>query len=144
MINELINSINEMLVEKFPNTKIYTSKLEKEIVRPSFFIRYVTSRQAGLNRNSYMNIITMKIIYFGPLDELMNVDLIAQNEVWDTMREIFSDGYIKVLGRTAKIRKLRGRAKMSEIHLKLKIDLAQDRNFNAPQSPKAGTFNFKI
>lgn len=36
MINELINSINEMLVEKFPNTKIYTSKLEKEIVRPSF------------------------------------------------------------------------------------------------------------
>lgn len=52
MINELINSINEMLVEKFPNTKIYTSKLEKEIVRPSFFIRYVTSRQADLNRNS--------------------------------------------------------------------------------------------
>ena len=60
MINELINSINGMLIEKFPNTKIYTSKLEKDFKRPSFFIRYITSRQLELNRNSYLNIITMK------------------------------------------------------------------------------------
>ena len=29
MINDLINSINVMLVDKFPDTKVYVSKLEK-------------------------------------------------------------------------------------------------------------------
>ena len=144
MINDLINSINVMLVEKFPYTKVCVSKLEKEIIRPSFFIRYITSRQTDLNRNSYLNIITIKIIYYPPLDELMNVDLIAENEVWDAMREIFSGGYIKVLDRAVKIRKLRGRSKNTEIHLKLKVDFTQDRIFNTPESPKADKINFKI
>ncbi len=144
MINELINSINEMLAVKFPDTKVYLSKSEKEFLRPSFFIRYVTSRQKDFNRNSYLNVITMKIIYFPELDEFMNADLIAQNEVWDTMREIFSSGYIKVLDRAAKIRKSRGRAKNTEIHLKLKIDYIQDRTFNIPQSPKAEKINLKF
>lgn len=144
MINELINSINEMLAVKFPDAKVYLSKSEKEFSRPSFFIRYVTSRQKDFNRNSYLNVITMKIIYFPELDEFMNADLIAQNEVWDTMREIFSSGYIKVLDRAAKIRKSRGRAKNTEIHLKLKIDYIQDRIFNTPQSPKAEKINLKF
>ncbi|OOM80936.1 DUF6838 family protein [Clostridium sp. BL-8] len=144
MINELINSINEMLAVKFPDTKVYLSKSEKDFSRPSFFIRYVTSRQKDFNRNSYLNVITMKIIYFPELDEFMNADLIAQNEVWDTMREIFSIGYIKVLDRAAKIRKSRGRAKNTEIHLKLKIDYIQDKIFNTPQSPKAEKVNFKF
>lgn len=144
MINELINSINEMLAVKFPDTKVYLSKSEKEFSRPSFFIRYVTSRQKDFNRNSYLNVITMKIIYFPELDELGNTDLIAQNEVWDTIREIFSSGYIKVLDRAAKIRKSRGRAKNTEIHLKLKIDYIQDRIFNTPQSPKAEKINLKF
>lgn len=144
MINELINSIDNMLVEKFPNTKVYVSKLEKDFIRPSFFIRYITSRQKDLNRNSYLNVITIKVIYFPPLDELMNADLILENEVWDTMREIFSSGYIKVKDRAAKIRKLRGRAKNTEIHLKLKIDFTQDRIFDTPQSIKAEKVNFKF
>lgn len=144
MINELINSINGMLIEKFPNTKVYTSKLEKDFTRPSFFIRYITSRQVDLNRNSYLNIITMKIIYYPPLDEFMNVDLIAQNEVWDTMRETFSSGYIKVLDRAAKIRRLRGRAKNTEIHLKLKLEFTEDRIFNKAQSPKAEAINLNF
>ena len=144
MINELINSINEMLAVKFPDTKVYLSKSEKDFSRPSFFIRYVTSRQKDFNRNSYLNVITMKIIYFPELDEFMNADLIAQNEVWDTMREIFSIGYITVLDRAAKIRKSRGRAKNTEIHLKLKIDYIQDKIFNTPQSPKAEKVNFKF
>ncbi|WP_297429102.1 DUF6838 family protein [Clostridium sp.] len=144
MINEIISSINGMLVEKFPNTKIYASKLEKDFTRPSFFIRYITSRQENLNRNSYLNIITMKIIYFPPLDENMNADFTAQNEVWDTMREIFSSGYIKVLDRAAKVRKLRGRAKNTEIHLKLKLEFTEDRAFNTPQSPKADTINLNF
>ena len=144
MINELINSINEMLAVKFPDTKVYLSKSEKDFSRPSFFIRYVTSRQKDFNRNSYLNVITMKIIYFPELDEFMNADLIAQNEVWDTMREIFSIGYITVLDRAAKIRKSRGRAKNTEIHLKLKIDYIQDKIFNTPQSPKAEKINFKF
>ncbi|EHJ00880.1 hypothetical protein CDLVIII_4368 [Clostridium sp. DL-VIII] len=38
MINELINSINEMLAVKFPDTKVYLSKSEKDFSRPSFFI----------------------------------------------------------------------------------------------------------
>jgi len=144
MINDLINSINLMLVEKFPNTKVYVSKLEKEVTRPSFFIRYITSKQKDLNRNSYTNNITMKIIYFAQLDELMNVDLMAQNEVWDTMRELFSSGYIKVLDRAAKIRKLRGRSKNTEIHLKLKIDFTEERTFNKPESPKAEKIKLKF
>lgn len=144
MINELVNSINGMLAEKFPSTKVYVSKLEKEFIRPSFFIRYITSKQEDLNRNSYTNNITMKIIYFAPLDEFMNADLVSQNEIWDTMREIFSGGYIKVLDRAAKIKKLRGRAKNTEIHLKLKVDFIQDKTFNTPQSPKAETINLKF
>lgn len=144
MINELINSINGMLVEKFPNTNVYVSKLEKEVIRPSFFIRYITSKQKDLNRNSYTNNITMKIIYFPPVDEFMNTDLTAQNEVLDTMREIFSSGYIKVSDRAAKIKKLRGRSKNTEIHLKLKIDFTADRTFNTPQSPNADTINLKF
>lgn len=86
----------------------------------------------------------MKIIYYPPLDEQMNVDLIAQNEVWDTMREIFSSGYIKVLDRAAKVRRLRGRAKSTEIHLKLKLEFTEDRIFNKPQSPKADTINLNF
>ena len=144
MINEIINSINGLLVEKFPNTKIYMSKLEKDFERPSFFIRYITSRQENLNRNSYLNIITMKIIYYPPLDELSNADLIAQNEVWDTMREIFSSGYIKILDRAAKVRRLRGRAKSTEIHLKLKLEFTEDRIFSKPQSPKADKINLNF
>lgn len=144
MINELINSINEMLVEKFPGTKVYVSKLEKDLIRPSFFIRYITSKQKDLNRNSYTNNITMKIIYYPPLDEFMNADLMAQNEIWDTMREIFSSGYIKVLDRAVKIKKSRGRANNTEIHLKLKLDFTQDRTFNTPQSPKANSINLKF
>lgn len=144
MINEIINSINGVLVEKFPNTKVYMSKLEKDFIRPSFFIRYITSRQENLNRNSYLNIITMKIIYFPPLDEFMNADLVAQNEALDTMREIFSNGYIKVLDRAAKIRRLRGRAKNTEIHLKLKLEFTEDRIFNTPQSPKADKINLNF
>lgn len=144
MINELVNSINGMLAEKFPSTKVYVSKLEKEFIRPSFFIRYITSKQEDLNRNSYTNNITMKIIYFAPLDEFMNADLVSQNEIWDTMREIFSGGYIKVLDRAAKIKKLRGRAKNTEIHLKLKVDFIQDKTFNTPQSPNAETINLKF
>jgi hypothetical protein len=144
MINELINSINGMLVEKFPDTKVYVSKLEKDLIRPSFFIRYITSKQKDLNRNGYTNNITMKIIYYPPLDEFMNADLMAQNEIWDTMREIFSSGYIKVLDRAVKIKKSRGRAKNTEIHLKLKLDFTQDRTFNTPQSPKANSINLKF
>ena len=144
MINELINSINNMLVEKFPNTKVYVSKSEKDFIRPSFFIRYITSRQKDLNRNSYLNVITIKIIYYPPLDELMNVDLVSQNEVFDKMREIFSSGYIKVSDRAAKIRKLRGRTKNTELHLKLKIDFTQDRIFNTPESPKADKVKFNF
>ncbi|WP_459480245.1 phage tail terminator family protein [Clostridium saccharoperbutylacetonicum] len=144
MINELVNSINNMLVENFPSTKVYLSKTEKDFIRPSFFIRYITSRQKDLNRNSYLNVITIKIIYFSPLDELMNVDLVSQNEVFDRMREIFSSGYIKVLDRAAKIRKLRGRVKNTELHLKLKIDFTQDRIFNTPESPKADKVKFNF
>ena len=144
MINDLINSINVMLVEKFPNAKVYVSKSDEEFIRPSFFIRYITSKQNDLNRNSYTNDITMKIIYFAPLDEFMNADLMAQNEIWDTMREIFSGGYIKVLDRAAKIKKLRGRSKNSEIHLKFKINFTQDKTFNIPESPKADTINLKF
>ncbi|MBC2478632.1 hypothetical protein HGI39_29010, partial [Clostridium beijerinckii] len=77
-------------------------------------------------------------------DELMNVDLVSQNEVFDKMREIFSSGYIKVLDRAAKIRKLRGRTKNTEIHLKLKIDFTQDRSFNTPESPKADKVKFNF
>jgi hypothetical protein len=144
MINGIINSISGLLVEKFPNTKVYVSKSEKDFIRPSFFIRYITSRQENLNRNSYLNIITMKIFYFPPLDENMNVDMIAQNEVWDTMREIFSSGYIKVLDRAAKVRRLRGRTKNTEIHLKLKLEFTEDRIFNKPESPKADTINLNF
>jgi hypothetical protein len=144
MINELVNSINNMLVENFPSTKVYLSKTEKDFIRPSFFIRYITSRQKDLNRNSYLNVITIKIIYFPPLDELMNVDLVSQNEVFDKMREIFSSGYIRVLDRAAKIRKLRGRTKNTELHLKLKIDFTQDRIFNTPESPKADKVKFNF
>lgn len=36
MVNEIIDSINGLLVEKFPNTKVYMSKLEKDFTRPSF------------------------------------------------------------------------------------------------------------
>lgn len=144
MINEIINSINGMLIEKFPNTKVYTSKLEKDFARPSFFIHYITSRQIDLNRNSYLNIMTVKIIYYPPLDEFMNVDLIGQNQVWDVMRETFSSGYIKVLDRAVKIRRLRGRAKNTEIHLKLKLEFTEDRIFNKTESPKAEAINFKF
>lgn len=144
MINELINSINEMLVEKFPDAKIFLSKSGKEVERPSFFIRYVTSKQKDLNRNSNVNNITMKIIYYPPLDDSMNADLIARNEIWDTMRELFSSAYIKVLDRSARIKKLRGRSKSTEIHLKLKIKFTQDKTFNTPQSPTADTINLKF
>lgn len=144
MINDLINSINVILVQKFPNTKVYLSQSEKEVTRPSFFIRYITSKQKDLNRNSYLDNITMKIIYFAPLDEFMNTDLVSQNEILDAMREIFSSGYIKVLDRAVKIKKLRGRSKNTEIHLKLKIDFIQDKIFNTSESPKAETINFKL
>lgn len=144
MINEIINSINGLLAEKFPSTKVYVSKSEKDFIRPSFFIFYITSRQEDLNRNSYLNIITMKIVYFPKLDENGNVDFVAQNEVLDTMREIFSSGYIKVLDRAAKIRRLRGRAKKTEIHLKLKLEFTEDRIFNKPQSPKADKINLNF
>lgn len=144
MINELINSINEMLVEKFPDAKIFLSKSGKEVERPSFFIRYVTSKQKDLNRNSNVNNITMKIIYYPPLDDSMNADLIARNEIWDIMRELFSSAYIKVLDRSARIKKLRGRSKSTEIHLKLKIKFTQDKTFNTPQSPTAEKINLKF
>lgn len=144
MINDLINSIKVMLIDKFPNIKVYVSKSDKEFTRPSFFIRYFYSKQTDLNRNTYLNNITIKVIYFAPLDEYMNIDLMAQNEIWDTMRNIFSSGYIKVLDRAVKINSLRGRYKDTEIHLKINLDFIQDRIFNTPESPKAETINLKF
>lgn len=143
MINDLIDAINLMLVEKFPKTKVYVTYSKKGFDRPSFFISYVSGKQDDLNRNAYTGNINIQVVYFSPLDDYMNVDLMAQNQEWDEIRSVFSSGYIKVGDRAAKIKELTGGPRDSEIYLNINIDFTQDRIFNTPDVPVAQEVDFQ-
>lgn len=144
MINDIINAINVVIVSKFPTVPVYVSNQGEGFKRPSFFITYVQGTTEDLNRWIYNNNLLIQIIYFAPLDDYKNVDAINQYDTSDTLKKAFAQGFVQVGDRAAKIKKITGGPRDSEVYLTLDIDLTDERIDTSTPAATAGNVNINI
>jgi hypothetical protein len=95
--------------------------------RPSFFVQFIQETETNLNRWVYERAIPLEIVYFSPLDDYSNRDITDQDTVYETVKGLFSDGYITVGDRARKISQITGGPRNNEIYLNLQIDTTESR-----------------
>jgi hypothetical protein len=144
MLNDVINSINAVIVEKFPSVPVEVNNQGEGFKRPSFFITNIQESTEDLTRWIYNNNMLIQIVYFAPLDDYNNVDSINQNDTSDTLKKAFAQGFIKVGDRAAKIKKITGGPRDAEVYLTLDIDLTDERIDTSEPAPIAGSVKINI
>lgn len=144
MLNEVIDSVNAVIVENFPDIEVNVTNQGEGFKRPSFFITSIQNTTEDMNRWIYNNNMLIQIVYFSPLDDYQNVDSINQNDTSDKLKKAFAQGFIKVGDRAAKIKNITGGPRDGEVYLTLDIDLTDERIDTSAPAETAGSVKINI
>lgn len=156
MLNEIISAITNVLSNEFKDKKIYIGYLEEGFHRPSFLITYKQSITNDLSHWTYDDNILIQVVYLASLDKNNNPNAEEQYKAIDSMKKIFSRGYIKVLDRAVKIKSITARIQDStlvrtigntncnDIVLTLSLDVAESIEYTLDNDEKASKIELNL
>lgn len=133
---DIIDSINDIIVELYPTCTVYIQKVPKDFDRPSFFIQLVTGASTDANVSLTDENVIIEVVYFAPVDDFNIEDEINELAVSSTLRNTFKKGYLKVQDRALKITKLSSTPRDSEVYMSLQFEYLDSRyDDNDPDNP---------
>jgi hypothetical protein len=141
---KIIDELNHLLVENYPDYTVYINKVLDGFERPSFFIEYVMDDSGEENKNITEEKLLLQLIYFGNEDEYGEVDSIEQQLVLNKLKGLFKLGFIKVEDRAIRI-KASGKLVDGEIGLSLTFSYYEQKTEEDPstQHELMGEIKFK-
>ncbi len=81
-------TIKQFLTNTFPTiTNIYFNNLPAGFARPSFFVELLRGTSEDLNRDKYHNKIIWQIVYYAPLDQDGNVNVLEQLSITEQLQQ---------------------------------------------------------
>jgi hypothetical protein len=128
MINNqmIIDEVNRLIVEKYPNTPVYIDKVPDGFARPSFFIEFVIDNSDTVNKNTTFENLFLNVIYFGTEDEYGITNSIEKQEVLNELKAIFRQGFVEVDERAISV-KVRSKVVDDEVALEMTFEYYEQR-----------------
>jgi hypothetical protein len=123
---KIIDEVNRLLVEIYPNYTVYINQVKDGFERPSFFIEFIIDNSSEINKNTTDESLFLQLTYFAKEDKFGLVDSIEQQEVLIKLKNLFKKGYITVEDRAIRVN-ASGITVDGEIGLNLKFSYFEDR-----------------
>jgi hypothetical protein len=135
-IQNIIDSINSILVEQYPTCTVYIQKVPEGFKRPSFFIQLITGDSKDCTATLTNENLIFQIVYFAPISDYYIEDELNQISIADIIKKVFKKGYVKVEDRAIKITNFQSTARDEEIYTTLELEYIDDRfDDNDPNNP---------
>jgi hypothetical protein len=123
---KIIDEVNKLLVQEYPQYPVYINKVPNNFERPSFFIKFIIESSEDVNRSVSAESVYLQLIYFANEDEYGITDSIEQQEGLRKLKTIFSAGYIRVEDRAVKV-KATGKTVDGEIALDMAFSYYEEK-----------------
>jgi hypothetical protein len=91
MLQRSLESLQNILSTNFPDIeRIYVNNVPEDFVRPSFFIVVVTLKTEQLTKIIKNVLASLRIYYFGPMDDNNNTNLKEDYSVMNTLSNLLA------------------------------------------------------
>jgi len=130
-INDVIDEINRLIIEKYPTFTAYIDDVPKNFERPSVLIEFVSGNSKRANYKTVNQVFYFTITYFSNLNNYHDADNhdadnLGLNDVLCGILEIFRTGIIGAGDRSINIKATTGGRNDNEIYIDLQTDFYDD------------------
>lgn len=132
---KIMDAINGLLVEKYPNHTVYIDPCPKQFERPSFLIEIITVDQEAVNRRTIQETVYITITCFDETDDYKHSDTTNLLTVQQGVLDIFRSGYILVDGRAVKVKASSGGRDFDKAFVDVQVEYFEDRSDTADTTP---------
>jgi hypothetical protein len=129
MINALkiIDEVNRLIVEKYPDCTVYINNMPEGFERPSFFIDLIFDSSSSNNRALTDERVSLQLVYFSPVNGHFLSDATSKLAVHSELKNMFQAGFIKVDDRAIKITSYQSVPRDNEVYGTLDLEYVDDR-----------------
>lgn len=143
-MNDIVDAVNLLFLEKFPTAKAYVNRCPKDFKRPSYFLQLTGVSRDDVSRKTVAVAVDLMITYFVPTDSRYIVDSEALREAQDGMLEVFAPGFIRVNDRALKLQAAEGETSLSDTTITVRVDYYDERGVTTIVLPTASAVKTTI
>ena len=134
-INDVIGAINDEIVKAYPGDMVYVNLIPKDFERPSFLLMLESFNQTDANRTTVSIEMSVSITCYIKIDGHYNIETSALADRVDTVRSIFSSGYLSVIDRCIGVTIPDGGVDFTEGIIVLAFDYFDERPMPCDETP---------
>lgn len=138
---KILDKINRLLIEKYPDYTVYIDVCPKDFDRPSFLIELITIRRSPVNKRTVREIVYFSITCFDETDEYSDSNLFA---VQQEILNIFKAGYIKVDDRAIAVKASPGGRNFDQAYIDLQFEYFDNLSDEEDTAPKIKDVYIKV
>lgn len=142
--NQIIEAINRLLIQKYPEQTVYVNRCPKKFDRPSFLIEAVKVGGDSANRKTVKQNVYFTITCFEPVDDYENSDDGVLLDVQDNVMNLFCVGYVKIGDRALPVLSSTGGADFDRSYVDLQLEYYDDRSDESDTAPLMGDIEFNL
>jgi len=142
--NQIVDAINRLLVEKYPERTVYVNRCPEKFERPSFLIESVKTSGDSASRKTVKQNAYFTITCFEPVNKFGNSDDGKLLDVQDAIMNLFRQGYVKVDDRALAVNASTGGSDFDRSYVDLQLEYYDDRSDEAGNTPLMGDVELKL
>ncbi|WP_313342518.1 DUF6838 family protein [Sedimentibacter sp.] len=129
---KIMDAINTLLVNKYPEYTVYIDLCPDDFDRPSFLIEQIRKNVDSVNKGTVKVTEYFSVTCFEDTGDYTTNLLIRQQEVLD----MFRSGYLNVEDRSIKAKANNGGKDFTEAYIDLQFEYYDDRSDDEDTTPK--------
>lgn len=131
----ILDEINRLLVQKYPEHTVYIDLCPKNFDRPCFLIELVNIQQRPINAKTIQETDYFTITCFDITDDYSHSDTINLLMIQQGVLEIFRKGYISVDDRAIDVIASSGGRNFDQAYIDLQFEYFDDRSDAIDNTP---------
>lgn len=133
---KILDAINDLLVQKYPNHTVYIDLCPEKFERPSFLLEVSTVDQRPVNRSTIQETVYLTITCFDTIDDYSRSDTVELLTVQQGVMDMFRGGYLKVENRAIGVKASSGGRDFDRAYIDLQFEYCEDRTEAVSNTPR--------
>lgn len=142
-IMKIINAVNKMLYQAYPDSDFHIQEIPEGFKRPSFFIDLISDSSKDNNILLTDDKVNIQVVYFAPENEHKIRLKENQLEVYSNIKSLFKKGFVQVEDRAVKIENLEGAPRDNEVYLTIDFSFTEEKPQESQEYDLIGEIKFK-
>jgi hypothetical protein len=133
-----------MLADKFKEYPVHVKKCPKDFKRPSFYIEFIKVSPRDICRITVEKTTYLTVTCFTPLDDSGNADKEELADLQDSVMQLFSQGYVKVIDRAITVKASTGGMDDDRAYVDLQFEYFDNRTDEKEIAPIIASVETRI